>query len=238
MGLRMNLSVAFTTHNRTNLLYEAVEPFLNDDRISEIIISDDCSNENIIAEVWEKYSLTPKVKVHKNSVNLDCYLNKAKAIERASGEWVCILDSDNVFSKQFIDRIENLWVAGLNDRTAYAPDFAKPHFDFRHLSGLALNKGNIASKISESSTQTMLNAMNYLVNRGEYLRVFDRHTTPVTSDSIYQNYRWLDAGNTIYVVPDLFYDHRVHSGSHYQQNVRRTPVNFHDDIVNKLKAMI
>ncbi len=234
----MNISIAFTTFNRTDLLYQAVEPFLKDDRISEIVISDDCSNENIIAEVWEKYSLTPKVRIYKNEVNIDCYHNKAKAVERASSDWVALLDSDNIFSVDFINRLENLWVAGLNDRTAYAPDFAKPHFDFRHLSGQSLRKENIASLIGSGSTQTMLNAMNYLVNRSEYLRIFDRHMTPVTSDSIYQNYRWLDGGNTIYVVPDLFYDHRVHSGSHYQQNVRRTPINFHDSIVNKLKSML
>ncbi len=230
----MNLTVAFTTFNRTDLLYQAVEPFLNDDRISEIVISDDCSNENIISEVRAKYQFTSKVTIYKNDVNIDCYHNKAKAIERATREWVCLLDSDNLFSKEFIDTIEML---NLNDRTAYAPEFARPHFDFRHLSGQTLDKGNIASKIGESSTQTMLNAMNYLVNRSEYLRVFDRHTTPVTSDSIYQNYRWLNAGNSIYVVPELQYEHRVHSGSHYQQNVRRTPINFHDSIVNKLKSM-
>ena len=79
--------------------------------------------------------------------------------------------------------------------------------------------------------------MNYLVNREEYLRVFDNDIRPVTSDSIYQNYRWIEAGNMIYVVPDFQYDHRVHDGSHYRQNVRRTPSHLHDDIVNRLKQM-
>lgn len=233
----MNLTVAFTSHNRTNLLYEAVEPFLNDDRIPEIVISDDQSNENIIAEIWEKYSLTAKVRVYKNDFNLDCYHNKAKAVERSTNEWVLLLDSDNIFSTQFIDRIENLWQAGLNDRTAYAPDFARPHFDFRHLSGQALRKENISSLIDNNSTQTMLNAMNYLVNRSEYLRIFDRHVTPVTSDSIYQNCRWLDMGNTIYVVPDFQYEHRVHDGSHYRQKHRETPRGFHEDIIQRLRQM-
>ncbi len=233
----MNISICFTTFNRTDLLYQAVQPFLDDDRIQEIVISDDHSNENIIAEVWEKYSLTSKVRVFKNEINLDCYHNKAKAIERATKEWVLILDSDNIFSKSFIDRIENLWVSGLTDKHLYQPDFARPHFDFRHLGGTALHKGNIATFITDGRCQTMLNAMNYLVNRSEYLRVFDNDIRPVTSDSIYQNYRWLKMGNTIYVVPEFSYEHRVHSGSHYQQNVRRTPSGLHDDIVEKLKQM-
>ena len=79
--------------------------------------------------------------------------------------------------------------------------------------------------------------MNYFVNRDEYLRVWDGSIDPVTSDSLYQNYNWLNGGNSIYVVPNLTYEHRVHSGSHYQNNVRRTPQGFHDSIIEKLKNM-
>lgn len=232
-----NLSICFTNYNRTGLLYEAVEPFLNDTRIKEIVISDDNSDHDTITAIWHHYQFASKVRVHRNEVNLDCYHNKAKAIERATGEWVCILDSDNIFSKEYIDRMENLFVAGLNPKQIYQPEFARPHFDFRHVSGKCITRQNVAELIDNSGTQTMLNAMNYLVNRQEYLRVFDNDIRPVTSDSIYQNYRWIEAGNMIYVVPDFQYDHRVHDGSHYRQNVRRTPSHLHDDIVNRLKQM-
>jgi hypothetical protein len=49
--------------------------------------------------------------------------------------------------------------------------------------------------------------------------------------------RWLESGKSIYVVPGLEYEHRVHDGSHYQNNVRRTPRGFHQDTENKLKSM-
>lgn len=231
------ISIAFTSYNRTELLYEAISPFLQDDRVTEIVISDDCSTPELYQTIVWQYKTIDKVKIFRNQVNHDCYLNKKMAIERCTGEWVAILDSDNVFERTYVDRLETLVKAGLNSRTVYQPEFAKPHFNFRHLSGVSLNKGNIASWIDNGNTGTMLNAFNYFMNRAEYLKVFDHDMNPVTSDSIYHNYRWLNAGNSIYVVPGLEYSHRVHSGSHYQNNVRKTPPMLHEDIMQRLREM-
>jgi glycosyltransferase involved in cell wall biosynthesis len=233
----MNISICFTSFNRTEMLYEAVLPFINDSRISEIIISDDASQIELYNTLNWQYATIEKIKIHRNETNIDCYHNKAKAIELAANDWVAILDSDNIFTKEYIDRLENLWVAGLNDKTIYQPDFAKPHFDFRHIDGINLNKGNIAHFIRDDRTKTMLNAMNYFVNRYEYLKVFDRNINPVTSDSIYQNYQWLLHGNSIYIVPGFEYNHRIHEGSHYQNNVKRTPEGLHNGIIEKFKLM-
>lgn len=236
------ISFCFTNFNRTELLYQAFDQVLNDERISEIIISDDNSSPHIIEQIYFKFKDVSKVKIFRNEKNLDCYFNKAKAIERATNEWVCILDSDNIFGLDYLNRIENLIRGGLNPKTLYQPDFAKPHFDFTHLSGQLLSKHNIGQYMDNRRTDTMLNAMNYFVNREEYLRIFDPNTNPVTSDSIYQNYRWLDAGNMIYVVPSFQYHHRVndHNGqevSHYSKHSSRTPRGFHESIVQKLKEM-
>lgn len=233
----MNISVAFTNYNRTEMLFEAVHPFITDQRISEIVISDDASSIELYNTVYWQFKSIDKIKIFRNETTLDVYHNKAKAVERCTNNWVGLLDSDNLFSKEYVDRLENLWVAGLNDKTVYQPDFARPHFDFRHVDGINLNRGNIADFIHDGRTQTMLNAFNYFVNRDEYLKIFDHSINPVTSDSIYHNYRWLNAGNSIYVVPGLSYEHRVHNGSHYQNNVRRTPDGLHESILEKLKAM-
>jgi glycosyltransferase involved in cell wall biosynthesis len=235
--VQMKISLCLTNYNRTTLLYEAFNQVINDRRISEIIISDDCSNPEVWQSLQWQYNGIDKVKLHRNEKNLDCYFNKRKAIELANNEWVIIFDSDNIIDRKYLDRIENLWSSGLNVTTAYAPDFAKPHFSFKQISGTLINKQNVSSLVTFGNTATMLNAMNYFVNREQYLKVFDHYTDPVTSDSIYQNYRWLDAGNSIYVVPDLEYQHRVHEGSHYQNNVKRTPRGFHEEIINRLKAM-
>jgi len=227
------ISAVFTNYNRTNLLFEAVAPFALDDRISEVVISDDNSTTGF-QDILDYYAHTKKVKIYRNENNLDCYRNKRQAVKRASNDWVLLLDSDNGFSTEFIDTIysqkwNNIW--------AYAPEFARPHFDFRLLSGTAISKNNVASILPNGNCGTMLNAMNYFVNRDEFLRVWDKTVDPVTSDSLFHNYNWLKGGNTIYVTPGLQYEHRVHEGSHYKQNVRRTPDGFHEGLIEKLKQL-
>lgn len=233
----MKISIAITTYQRTTLLFEAIENALQHDFIDEIVVSDDASNHQVLSHLNEAFDQYQKVKLFHNESNLDCYRNKAKSVERSTNEWVCILDSDNKFSKEYFDRVENLCIAGVNPKTIYQPEFAKPHFDFSRYSGLNITAQNVASYMGDSTFQTMLNAFNYFVNRSEYLRVFDASVDPVTSDSIFHNYNWLKAGNSIYIVPGLQYEHRVHDGSHYQQNVRRTPRGFHDSVIEKLKAL-
>lgn len=229
------MTVAFTSYNRTQLLFEAVAPFLNDDRVNEIVICDDCSREDIYAEIVAKYNDTEKVKIFRNDATKDCYYNKRQAVKHVTSEWVALLDSDNVFGKDFIDAIfsQKPW----NQSWAYAPEFARPHFNFTDLRGVSISRNNISSCLPVGSCSTMLNAMNYFVNRDEYLRVWDKSVDPVTSDSLFQNYNWLKAGNTIYVTPGLQYDHRVHDGSHYKENVRRTPPGLHNELLEKLKQM-
>jgi glycosyltransferase involved in cell wall biosynthesis len=230
------ISLAITNYNRTDLLFESIAPFLNDERIDEIVISDDHSMEKIFDEVCEKYKDNDKVQIFRNTENLDCYRNKRQAVKRATNDYVLLLDSDNIFTVDFIDKIferKEVWEPCI----ALAPCWAKPHFNFTELSGKTISKENVASLLNVGSCSTMLNAMNYFVNRDEYLRVWDGSIDPVTSDSLYQNYNWLNGGNSIYVVPNLTYEHRVHSGSHYQNNVRRTPQGFHDSIIEKLTNM-
>lgn len=234
------ISLCVTTYNRNDLLFDSFRQILNDDRVREIIILDDHSDDDIYSQLQNtvKSDFTMwKVMLFRNHKNLDCYRNKREAISRASNEWVIILDSDNIITKDYIDRIENLYVAGLNPETVYQPSFAKPHFNFTSHEGLLIDRHNVAKYMNDPTFGTMLNAMNYFVNRDEYLRVWDGSVDPVTSDSIFQNYNWFKAGNNMYVVPGLEYEHRVHNGSHYQNNVRRTPKGFHQDIENKLKAM-
>lgn len=231
------ISLCITTFNRTELLYESFRQIIDHPFIDEIVIVDDCSGADTFLSIVKHFKDVPKVIVYYNDFNLDCYRNKLESISKARNEWLIIADSDNVFSKEYIDRIENLWIAGLNPKTIYQPSYAKPHFSFEKFAGKVVDRKNVGLLAHDEMFTLMLNAMNYFVNRDEYLKVWDGSLDPVTSDSIFQNYNWFNAGNNMYVVPDLNYEHRVHNGSHYQNNVRRTERGFHESIVNKLKAM-
>ena len=233
------LSVCLTNFNREKLLYESIEQVIDDERISEIIISDDCSDYELYKRVVEYYKAWPKVKVSRNDTNVDCFRNKRKAVSLASNEFVILFDSDNILTKSYIDKLFHFeW----DKHVIFQPVFAKPKFNFKEYSGLKITSKNVARHIEFVTFGTMLNAMNYFVNRDEYLRVWNGDVDPVTSDSLYQNHQWLSHGNSIYVVPGLEYEHRVEDHgkeekSHYVKNVKRTKSGFHQSIIDKLKKL-
>lgn len=236
----MNISICITNYNRTDLLFESFAQVLNDDRVSEIVISDDCSKDDVYQTILWKLNGIDKVKIFRNRERLNCYRNKRTAVMHATNEWVILFDSDNILTKAYIDAIFNqVWMKNpAYGSVIYAPDFARPHFNFQALGGKLIDRTSVAGLLNVGNCTTMLNAMNYFVNRSEYLRVWDDGIpAQSTADSIYQNYCWIKAGNSIYVVPGLEYEHRVHDGSHYKEFVNHDSQRLNDDIINKLKQM-
>lgn len=230
----IKISVCIPVFKRTDLLFEAIQQVMNDDRIGEFVIVDDASPAHIYAELEGFFRGNPKVKLYRNERNYDCHRNKMEAVAKASHEYVILFDSDNVLTKGYIDVIYSQhW----SMERILQPSFAQPHFDFRKYNSLLVNRKNVARYASDSTFTTMLNAQNFFVNRDGYLDTWNDKVDPVTSDSIYFNYCWLADSKSIYVTPGLEYFHRVHEGSHYQQNNKRTPQGFHDSILRKLKAL-
>jgi glycosyltransferase involved in cell wall biosynthesis len=236
------ISLCITTYNRYELLFESFAQVLDDDRISEIVIVDDCSD----GDIWNKICVRvgelnwkhPKIKLYRNEKNLGCYHNKREAVSKASNEWVIIFDSDNIIDKTYIDKIFECNKApyAWSSDTIYQPAFARPHFDFRKFQLETYERSNVHLYAGDPTFTTALNAMNYFVNRDEFLKVFEDRPEPWTADSLLQNYNWLKAGNSIYFCPGLEYEHLVHDGSHYKEHHRKTG-NLYNELVNKLKEM-
>jgi glycosyltransferase involved in cell wall biosynthesis len=230
------ISLCLTVWNRTDMVINAIEDVMYDERISEIVIVDDHSaleNFYSLQAKLEAVNLN-KIKLYRNDQNLDCYKNKREAILKAENKWVIILDSDNKIGTDYLDAIYRtpVW----DKSVILQPEFARPLFDFRQMSGQVISKYNVANYTDIKPFLWMINAMNYFVNRDEYLRVWDGSIDPHTSDTILQNYNWLKAGNSIYVVPNMRYDHLVHSGSHYKNNVHKTG-NLFEVLMGKIREM-
>lgn len=230
------ISLAIPTYNRTDLLYESFEQVVGDARISEIVILDDHSDTKYWDEIRNKIRHdNEKIKLFRNHRNLGCYFNKREVVQIATNPWVILFDSDNVMTKEYVDTIWDL--QGTWDRNVLLqPEFARPHFDFRKYSGELIWDRNVRQFAGDQTFCTMLNAMNYFVNREEYLRTFEDRPEPWTADSLLQNYNWLRSGNGIYVTPGLQYDHRVHDGSHYKEHHKKTG-NLYNELVHKLKSL-
>lgn len=235
------ISLALTVYNRTELLFHSFSACLNDDRISEIVIVDDCSTKyhyNIIKEYCKDFS---KIKLFRNEINLGVYFNKKRSIELCTNAFVIVGDSDNFYGKDYIDKIfekgtpiigSTFWMPD----AILAPDFAKPHFSYQAFSGLTIDKYNAGLLLNVPMFSTMLNTFNFFIHRESYLEVFDDSIEPVTFDSLYFNYCWLKAGKKIHVVKDLQYDHMVHEGSHFQNNVHLSG-ELLSQIENKIKEI-
>lgn len=229
------ITIAITTHQRYEYLIESFHAVLDDPRVSEIVIVSDADEKLLFDKIKLFCDPYAKIKLYRNDINLDCYRNKRKAVSMSSNEWCEVLDSDNVIDKTFLDRL--FAIEFWEPDTAYQPTFAKPCFDFNEFAGLVATKKNVSEFLTKYRMfSTCLNAMNYFINRDEYLRVWDGNVNPHTADSLFQNYNWIDKGNRIRFVEGLEYFHRIHNGSHYQNNVHKTG-NFYQIIENRLKAM-
>jgi glycosyltransferase involved in cell wall biosynthesis len=230
------ISIAIPTYNRYEMTIQCFEQVLYDDRIDEVVIVDDCSEDNSYDLLKERFRYDSKVKLHRNSTNFDCFLNKRMAIDLASNDWCILFDSDNVLDSFYLDLIfDYAW----NENVIFQPAIAYPNFNFEAYSGLSINKNNVANYIDMPMFETMLNAQNFFVNRKSYIGIWHnmRQVNPVTSDSIWFNYNWLKDGKEIFVVPNLCYYHRVHEGSHYKNNVHKTPSGFHEQILQSIREL-
>jgi len=219
-----SISLCITTFDRDKMLFECFKDVIDDDRVSEIIIVDDVSKDNYYQAIKEYCKYIPKVKLYRNEKNLQCYRNKREAISKATNEYVIIFDSDNVITKDYIDKVFSVqW----DSKTILAPEKAG-QFDYRRYAGNKITRRNVAKFMDKPMFDTCLNTMNYFVNRDEYLRIWDGSVEPWTADTIYQNHRWLDNDNTIYIMPGLQYFHRVEyeddsqNKSHFKQHIRKT----------------
>jgi glycosyltransferase involved in cell wall biosynthesis len=241
------ITLAITTYQRDSMVIEAIQNVLDDDRISEIVIVDDASDYGFYQSLQFKLNrlASPKIKLFRNKRNLDCYKNKREAVSKATNEGVILLDSDNIIDKTYVDSIFlRLEFKDWNEYPEFkkcilTPQRAMPHFDFSDmLDDNPIDRTNVAEVLNKYKiAEVMLNACNFFVNRDEYLKVHDASVDPVTSDSIYFMLKWFEAGNYINVNGGMNYTHRIHSGSHYQTNVKRTPKGFHQEVLNKLKAL-
>lgn len=231
---KRRISLCLTSFQRYTETLEAFVQVANDERVSEIIIVDDCSGRKIYEQLELAVSFCPKVRLFQNEENVDCYRNKAISVGLASNEWVVVFDSDNIMTADYLDKI--FAIEKWDEETVYQPSFASPNFNFTEYEGSTIGKHNVALYLDLRMVTTMFNAMNYFVNRKKYLEVWQSDINPHTADSILQNYNHFKSGGKMYVVPGLHYEHRINSDSHYKNNVHLTG-DLYQQIENQIRQL-
>lgn len=210
------VSLALTHYNRFEMVTKAISQVIEDPRISDIIIMDDCSTDGSYEKLREFYKGILKVRVLRNARNLGMSRNKAEAISHARNEWVIIFDSDNTIDPNYLtalDRIEKF-----DELVIYCPSFARPQFDYRKWSGQFIRPEEVRKMGSGSMLECHLNTCNYVVNRDKYTKVYEHNPDIKETDTLYFAYLWMRMGGSFYIVPDMEYNHLVHDESGWLKN--------------------
>jgi len=215
------VSLCIPTMRRWSFLKESIPKYLENPYIDEIVISDEDGADN--REIFREFGAScAKLRLFSNTQKLGVFLNKQAAAERASHDWVCLIDSDNYAPPSYFDA----WAAQYevnNDLIVYAPSrtfSSKTHggFDYRHLTGIDINSKNYKEFFKMPSAECCLNTANYIFNKHTFMKAkcFAGDNDCITSDTMYKNYLLFHLANaTMRIIPKMEYDHAVHDGSHY-----------------------
>lgn len=230
----MKLSLCVTTYNRYQLTIDSIAKVIDDPRIDDIVIFDDCSTDGSSEKLVEYYTIADKkgkVSIGRQKENVGMSQNKADAIEAARNEWVIIFDSDNVIDQTYLDAFYDYTKRNpriphdLPREFIFCPDFAKPDFDYRAFSQVAAptygiyNAKDAARCMIDSRFNCLMNTCNYIVNRDFYLETYEHNPEHIASDTIWHNYNHLKAGGKFAVVPYMQYFHRVHDDSGFKKDI-------------------
>ncbi len=174
------ISVGITHYNRTEFIEEAITPLLKDDRVGEIVIVDDFSDDygellKIVSEIDD----TNKVNIFRNSNNMGAFKNNIITAKHCQKPWIILMDSDNIIEKDYIDVLYKLhsWDPDI----IYCPDWAitfpeKPSSPFLNYTIYDNQKFHIQDikkhHLEIANFWSFLNNGNYFINREAYLRVY------------------------------------------------------------------
>lgn len=246
-------SLCIPTMDRFDMfLSKYLVKYLDNEYISEIIITDE--NGNDIEKIKHDFQDNVKLVLIKNENRLGPFLNKLKACSLAKNEWIVLMDSDNFSDKEYFTKakeyIENNIKSEKN--IILAPSWARPNFDYSHLSGFIYKKGDFNTNneyekqiIQKHNTysSTLMNTGNYVINK--YLidnlnlqNEIDNINKSSACDVIYFNtllFEQLDLH--MHVVPNLEYNHVVHNGSIYMETAS-TYADFNNIIYTRYNKLI
>jgi len=100
------ISVAMATYNGAKYLIEQLESIRNQTyKVDEIIVVDDCSNDNTIELINEYIEKYPEcnLKVYENSENLGYKRNFHRALSLCKGEIVFLCDQDDIWMENKVE---------------------------------------------------------------------------------------------------------------------------------------
>ena len=218
------ISVAIPHYNGAKMAHVALFNILNDPRIAEIVFLDDGSEPEEFNRLKTKLQpFSQKVKLFRRDVNWGPFANKIQAVELCTSDWLVLLDYDNTLLPEYLETIFNIqeW----EKTTIYCPGYAYPHFDFRRSLGEKAIDLTTASSMINSGVfdRRFFNDGNYFLHRDSYIQYIKPFWDySVIADVIFANYIWLSSQNTLKVLRNSRYIHRIHGKSTWLTNLQES----------------
>lgn len=112
----MKKSVLLCTYNGEKYIYEQIESIINQsENVDEIIISDDCSNDNTIDIIKNNFlNCEIDIKININKENLGFKKNFYNALELCSGDIIFFSDQDDVWMSNKVKRVMEIFKENTN----------------------------------------------------------------------------------------------------------------------------
>lgn len=106
------ISIAMCSYNGEKYIKEQLDSIVNQTyKNIEIIITDDCSNDNTVKIIQEYQKNDTRIKLHQNKTNLGFLKNFEYTISLCTGDYIALADQDDVWKKQklktFIENIKD-----------------------------------------------------------------------------------------------------------------------------------
>jgi glycosyltransferase involved in cell wall biosynthesis len=238
------ISVAIPHYNNSEFMKETLQYIVNDDRINEIIICDDCSTDFIKLQQLVSDLDNYKVVLMQNEKNLGCYHNKLRTVSKCNNEWAILLDSDNIINKDFVDTIFNIEI--WDPQVIFAPMWSKtfpgagPNLNYSEFKGQLIDKTNYLHRFDNIVFQCLINACNYFLPVKKYSNCMNKYTYNReiidSLDSAVLFTDWLCDNCKVLVVDGLVYSHRLHPNSNYMLSESKKYTNLvNANLVAKIK---
>jgi glycosyltransferase involved in cell wall biosynthesis len=216
------LTVAIPTYSRWAFLRTLLPKLLEYRWVTNIIVCDDGGGDAmaIWSEPWGNHE---KLNVHINDKRLGIFGNKRRCLELAKTEWVILLDSDNEYTMESFEFLEEYFRSrDLDARVIYAAggmrrlENGKVSRPLEHFGNLEITRVNWETICKVPGSSELLNDGNFLVHVSalEYIPKDIPHDRYYAADMI----AWLDllinnGGWTYKVLKGLSYIHNVHNDS-------------------------
>lgn len=216
---KRTISIAITSYNREKIILKSLKNIIDDERVSEIVILDDGSNEESFETTKKNISgLSLKIKFFRRADNFGVLPTKVQAVNLCSKDWVILLDSDNTLSYSYLNSIFS--IKDWDENSVYSASFAFPLLNFEKFSGKDLDFNLVKDTfISDSRISLFMNDGNFFFNKKRFIDLVDKYKffNVSAADIIFINYLWLSNGGIIKILPKTSYFHRVHKNSIWKE---------------------